>query len=104
MSNSFATLLAGGMALVAGLITTFVVWWQAHLLKKQIALSTFLELDKEWNSESMWERRREVRRADDSWNESVLEGVLEFVEKFAMLTRTKALKKKDVYNSTLMFT
>lgn len=68
-----------------------------------MALSTFLELDKEWNSESMWERRKDVRRHDNSWNDSILEGVLEFFEKFAILARTKALKKNDVYDSTLMW-
>src|SRR5580704_16784109 len=103
MTESCATILAGIITGAVGLIAAGVIWWQAKLLKRQIALSTFLELDKEWNSDAMIETRKEVRRADGTWNLSRLEGVLEFFEKLSMLERTKALNEEDVFDSTLIW-
>jgi hypothetical protein len=94
-----AAIITGGV----GLIAAGVIWWQARLLKRQIALSTFLELDKQWDSEAMIEARQNVRSADGSWNISRLEGALEFFEKLAMLERTKALNEEDVFESTLIW-
>ena len=38
--------------LLASFIAAAVVWWQGVLIKRQLAFSTFIELDKEWNSEN----------------------------------------------------
>ena len=103
MTESYATILAGIITGAVGLVAAGIIWWQAKLLKRQIALSTFLELDKEWNSEAMIETRKNVRREDGSWNISRLEGALEFFEKLSMLESTKALYKEDVFDSTLIW-
>jgi hypothetical protein len=103
MSESCATIVAAIITGGVGLIAAGIIWWQAKLLQRQIALSTFLELDKQWDSEAMIETRQNVRSEDGSWNISRLEGVLEFFEKLAMLERTKALNEDDVFDSTLIW-
>ena len=49
-STAYATLFVG-------LIAAFMVVWQGNLIKQQIAFSTYLDLDKEWNSAQMIEAR-----------------------------------------------
>lgn len=46
--------------LLVGFIAADVVVWQGTLIKRQLAFSTYLELDKEWNSEEMIEGRQAV--------------------------------------------
>jgi hypothetical protein len=72
--------------LLAGFIAACVVVWQGYLSKQQIAFSTHLDLDKEWNSEEMIEIRQAVHTpSSDDWDHSRLEGILEFFEKFALM-------------------
>ncbi len=46
--------------LLVGFIAADVVVWQGTLIKRQLAFSTYLELDKEWNSKEMIEARQAV--------------------------------------------
>ena len=85
--------------LLIGLITADVIWWQGFLIKRQIAFSTFIEFDKEWNS--LLELRKHVREPDGSWDVSNLEGVLEFFEKIASFRIAGVIDFELIYNSTL---
>jgi len=87
--------------LLAGLLAVGVVWWQGSLIKRQLAFSTFVELDKEWNSEEMVKTRKNVRDPQDHWDISRLEGALEFFEKMASFWLTGVLDTDLVCNSTL---
>ena len=78
-TTAFATLFAG-------IIAALVILWQIDLVKQQIAFSTYLDLDKEWNSEKMIKVRKAVHAPGSTeWDHSRLEGALEFFEKFALL-------------------
>ncbi|MGA9723123.1 MAG: hypothetical protein WBQ86_11755 [Candidatus Binatus sp.] len=87
--------------LLIGLITADVIWWQGFLIKRQLAFSTFIEFDKEWNSHEMLEIRKHVREPDGSWDVSNLEGVLEFFEKLASFRIAGVVDFELIYNSTL---
>ncbi len=90
----FATLLIGCLA-------ADMVVWQGYLIKKQLAFSTYLDLDKEWNSEQMLKARQAVHapRSQD-WNISRLEAILEFFEKLASLFKLSG-DLPFIYESTL---
>ena len=87
--------------LLAGLIAADVVVWQVYLVKRQLAFSTYLDLDKEWNSEEMLEVRRTVHPPDsEQWDYSRLEAILEFFEKLASMFKLSG-EMPFVYQSTL---
>lgn len=69
-----ATLFAGGLA--AG-----IVWWQGHLIKKQMELQAIIDLDKEWNSREMLEKRKAAWNEQNQPDKYRVEGVLELLEK-----------------------
>jgi len=93
-ATTFATLFVG-------LIAADVVVWQGYLIKQQLAFSTYLDLDKEWNSESMIEARQTVHApASDEWDYSRLEAILEFFEKLASLFKLSG-DMPIIYQSTL---
>jgi hypothetical protein len=93
-ATTFATLLVGWIA--AG-----VVVWQGFLIKQQLAFSTYLEMDKEWNSPEMIEARKNVHAPEsDEWDHSRLEGILEFFEKLASLFKLSN-DLHFIYESTL---
>jgi ATP/ADP translocase len=50
--------------LLAGLVAAHVVVWQGTLIRCQLAFSTYLELDKEWNSKEMIRARKAVHTPD----------------------------------------
>ena len=59
--------------LFAGVITAAVVVWQGYLIKQQIAFSTYLDLDNEWNSEEMLTVRKAVHApGSEDWDDSLL--------------------------------
>jgi len=87
--------------LLIGLITADVIWWQGFLIKRQLAFSTFIEFDKEWNSPEVLEIRKQVREPNGSWDVSNLEGVLEFFEKLASFKIAGVVDFELIYNSTL---
>lgn len=87
--------------LIAGSVTAGAVFWQGDLIKRQIAFSTYIELDREWNSPEMLEARKEVHApATDDWDHSRLEMILEFFEKVAWLFELSAARP-FVFRSTL---
>lgn len=87
--------------LFVGLIAADVVVWQGYLIKRQLAFSTYLDLDKEWNSEEMIEARQAVHApGSDEWNHSRLEGILEFFEKLASMFKLSG-DMPFIYQSTL---
>jgi len=48
-----------------------VVVWQGYVIKRQLAFSTYLDLDKEWNSKAMVAARQTVHAPDtDEWDHS----------------------------------
>ena len=87
--------------LFVGLIAADVVVWQGYLIKRQLAFSTYLELDKEWNSKEMIEARQAVHApGSEDWNHSRLEGILEFFEKLASMFKLSG-DMPFIYQSTL---
>jgi hypothetical protein len=93
-ASTFATLFAG-------IIAADVVAWQGTLIKQQIAFSTYLDLDKEWNSAEMLAARQAVHApSSEEWDHSRLEAILEFFEKLASMFRLSG-EMRFVYESTL---
>lgn len=87
--------------LFVGLVAADVVVWQGYLIKRQLAFSTYLELDKEWNSKPMIELRQTVHApSSDEWDHSLLEGILEFFEKLASMFALSG-EMPFIYQSTL---
>lgn len=87
--------------LLVGLIAAEVVVWQGYLIKRQLAFSTYLDLDKEWNSEEMIEARQNVHAPGSTqWDYSRLEGILEFFEKLASMFKLSG-DMPFIYQSTL---
>jgi hypothetical protein len=86
---------------LVGFIAAEVVVWQGYLIKRQLAFSTYLDLDKEWNSQEMIKSRRAVRAPGSTeWNHSRLEGILEFFEKVASMFKLSG-EMPFIYQSTL---
>jgi hypothetical protein len=86
---------------VVGLIAADVVVWQGYLIKQQLAFSTYLDLDKEWNSASMIEARQSVHApGSNNWDHSRLETILEFFEKLASMFKLSG-DMPFIYQSTL---
>jgi len=88
-------------SLMIGLIAAGVIWWQGSLIKRQIAFSTYIEFDKEWNSPDMIKVRKKVRDPQDRWDDSSLEGALEFFEKLASFRLKDVLDAGLIFDSTL---
>jgi len=87
--------------LLVGLIAADVVVWQGYLIKRQLAFSTYLDLDKEWNGTELIEARQTVHApGSNEWNHSRLEGILEFFEKLASLFNLSG-DMPFIYRSTL---
>jgi hypothetical protein len=88
-------------ALLVGLVAAVVVIWQGYLIKQQIAFSTYLDLDKEWNSAEMIEARQRVHEpGSKNWDHSRLEAILEFFEKLASMYKLSG-DMAFIYESTL---
>lgn len=87
--------------LLVGFIAADVVVWQGTLIKRQLAFSTYLELDKEWNSNEMINARQAVHApGSKEWDHSRLEGILEFFEKLASMFGISG-DMPFIYESTL---
>lgn len=85
-----ATLFAGGLA--AG-----IVWWQGHLIKKQMELQAIIDLDKEWNSTEMLKKRKEAWNEQNQTEKYRIEGALEFLEKVS------TFEKRGVISADLIW-
>jgi len=87
--------------LFVGVLAADVVVWQGYLIKRQLAFSTYLDLDKEWNSPEMIEARQSVHApGTEEWDYSRLETILEFFEKLALMFKISG-DMPFVYRSTL---
>jgi hypothetical protein len=87
--------------LFIGFVAADVVVWQGYLIKRQLAFSTYLDLDKEWNSSEMIKARQNVHaRNSEEWNDSLLEAILEFFEKLASMFKLSG-DMPFIYESTL---
>ncbi len=87
--------------LFVGFVAADVVYWQGYLIKRQLAFSTYLDLDKEWNSDAMITTRQNAYDpSTNRWDDSRLEGALEFFEKLASLFKV-AGDMHFIYDSTL---
>jgi len=87
--------------LLVGFIAAEVVVWQGFLIKRQLAFSTYLDLDKEWNSQEMIKARKAVHAPGSTeWDHSRLEGILEFFEKLASMFKLSG-ELPFIYQSTL---
>jgi hypothetical protein len=87
--------------LFVGVLAADVVIWQGYLIKRQLAFSTYLDLDKEWNEEEMIDARKTVHApGSEEWDDSRLEAILEFFEKVGTLFKTSG-DTQLFYGSTL---
>jgi hypothetical protein len=87
--------------LFVGLVAADVVVWQGYLIKRQLTFSTYLDLDKEWNSDEMIKIRQAVHApGTEEWDHSRLEGILEFFEKLASMFKLSG-DMPFIYQSTL---
>ena len=92
--------------LIIAVITALFVWWQVSKLNKQIQLQALLDLDKEWNSKTMLDCRAEVcgiiKDKKDLTDEdlSVIEELLEYLEKVCSLVQLGILDKESVWHVT----
>jgi hypothetical protein len=67
----------------------------------RFAFSTYLDLDKEWNSDEMLNIRKTVHAPESGkWEKSRLEGILEFLEKFALMYKLSG-DMSFIYQSTI---
>jgi hypothetical protein len=97
----FATILS---MLLVGAATIAVIFWQGSLIKNQIQFQTYLELDKEWNSNEMLEYREDIETiCSDETQLHRLETILEFFEKFAMFKTRSAMDMDFILRSDLGF-
>ena len=70
-----------GATIFAGLLAFGIVWWQGHLIKKQMELQAIIELAREWGSAEMVSRRKAAWSAENKPEKDNIEGVLEFLGK-----------------------
>jgi hypothetical protein len=89
------------IAAVATLAAAGAVFYQAKLLRKQIQLQGLLELDMEWNSEDMVEKRSCAWTEANDPNLDEVEGVLEFLEKVSSLQQSRMLQAKLIWDLAL---
>src|SRR2546422_3664824 len=71
----------------AGLLAFSIVWWQGHLINRQMELQAIIELEKEWNSQEMVKRRKATWTDKNKPDKTKIEGVLEFLEKVSTLEK-----------------
>jgi hypothetical protein len=90
-----------GMAtLFTGLLAGIIVWWQIQLLVRQLEYTAVQDLDKEWNSAGMLERRKGAWViGKDCPNPEKIEDVLEFLEKVSTLERKKYISRDLIWDT-----
>lgn len=88
-----------GATLFAGLLATGIIWWQGHLIKQQMQLQAIIELDKEWNSREMLEKRRGAWNDRNETDESRIEDVLEFLEKVSTFEKNGVISEDLIWDT-----
>lgn len=86
------------VALSVGLLGAAVVWWQGHLIARQIVLGTVVDLYREWNSPEMLAKRKEAWHGEDPDPETI-EDVLEFLEKVSTLAKNRFVTQQLVWDT-----
>jgi hypothetical protein len=86
------------VTLFAGLLAGAIVWWQGHLIRRQMELATISDLDREWNSEEMRKKRRVAWYGSDP-DPSTIEDVLEFLEKVSTLEKEKFVPRGLIWDT-----
>ncbi len=92
---------AEGIAtLFSGLVAGIVVWWQIRLLVRQLEYTAVQDLNKEWNSAEMVERRRSAWIVGkDTPNPETIEDVLEFLEKVSTLENKRYISSDLIWDT-----
>jgi len=102
ISKCWSDLITPFATLLVGWITFFIIWWQGSLLKQQIQFQTYLELEKEWNSNEMIKVREEIAKSkSDSSQLYKLETILEFLEKFSLFKKRNAMDMDFILSSSI---
>ncbi len=89
---------ADRVTLSVGLITGGIIWWQGHLIKKQMELETIIDLYKEWNSREMI-RKRWCAWTSNGPNPNTIEDVLEFLEKVSTLEKNGTISRGIIWDT-----
>jgi hypothetical protein len=88
------------VTLFSGLLAGAVVWWQGHLLARQLAYATVLDLCKEWSSSEMLRKRSEAwLPIEECANLDTIEEVLEFLEKVSTLERDRYITRRLIWDT-----
>jgi hypothetical protein len=86
-------------ALFAGLLAFAIVWWQGHLIKKQMELQAIIELEKEWNASEMVLRRSAAWNHKNEPDKDCIESVLEFFEKVSTFERRGVISADLIWDT-----
>lgn len=86
------------VALFAGLLAAAVVWWQGHLIARQMVLGSVMDLYKEWNSVDMLESRKAAWTKEGP-DPNEIEYVLEFLEKVSTLEKNRFVTRQLVWDT-----
>jgi len=86
------------IVLFAGLLTGAIIWWQGHLIRRQMQLETTVDLYKEWNSGEM-RQKRHASWLDDKPNPDAIEDVLEFLEKVSTFEKERFISLGLVWDT-----
>lgn len=87
------------IALVVSIVAAIFAYYQARLVQKQIQLQAILDLDREWRSEEMRQKRRSCWRDDYHPDEATLENVLEFLEKVSSFEEQKVIQLRFIWDT-----
>jgi hypothetical protein len=85
---SLHMLVGDRVVLFVGLLTGAIIWWQGHLIRRQMELDTALNLYTEWNSKDM-RQNRSATWLDDKPDPERIEDVLEFLEKVSTFEKER---------------
>lgn len=88
-----------GVTLFAGGLAGGIVWWQGHLIKRQMELQAIIDLHKEWNSREMAENRRGAWDDRNQADKNRIENVLEFLEKVSTFERRGAVSAELIWDT-----
>lgn len=94
------TALASAFAALGTVIAVIVFLWQGQTIKKQLELSTLVDLYQEWNSKEMLKKRAlSFDTVDSGADLDKVEAVLEFLEKIASFHVGGILSEKLIWDT-----
>jgi hypothetical protein len=89
---------ADQIVLFAGLLTGAIIWWQGHLIRRQMELETTVDLYREWNSREM-RQKRHAAWLNDKPDPDRIEDVLEFLEKVSTFDKERFISLGLVWDT-----